>query len=282
MLPHYYELMTVLNEAAKDDELKYYDKFLYFNADGLPSGRPFSYLNNRLNPDKKHREDGGARESRPEFFARMGIPDYREVYDIKSQYPRVNCLFNTGEWKPDSYDFYTKIVEDTGMLESDGETVPKNPPEDGDEADCMKHIFMRIYNGKGSFKQSYLGWICDKKKRILQAKEEGIYTDCDSIIRALDGMAKFGGGGGIDLETWELLCLSTERVIGPFIGNLVAWYSFFIETEVKIELLNRGKVVYNVYDGFYYDEDIRLEIGRLVAEKAKYVYEKYMKPGAKA
>jgi hypothetical protein len=47
---------------------------------------------------------------------------------------------------------------------------------------------------------------------------------------------------------------------------------------VRAEMLSRGKKVYNVYDGFYYDDDIKDEIKKVVEDKAKYVYERWMLP----
>jgi hypothetical protein len=111
MLPRYFELMKRLNDAAIDDGLKFMD-FLKFDDEGLPSGRPWSYFCSTLNDKKQHDEDDD-RESRKAYLSRIGISDYYEVYDMKSQVPRMNYLFQTGAWKPDSCDFYDKILKNT-------------------------------------------------------------------------------------------------------------------------------------------------------------------------
>jgi hypothetical protein len=302
MLPHYYELLTRLDQSAVIPELKYNGSFLRFNADGFPTGRPFSYFCNRLNENKKHKANNRIIETRAEFLERMRIPDYKEVYDIKSEFPRINHiksefprinhLFHTGIWKPDNYDFYNEIIKDTMLELTDGLKIARGATQYTDEADSFKRLFMRMYNGKGTVVQSYNGWLADKRKEIDEGIKGGIYDKKNAYLlyRFFDEVKYWNCkdekgkkahkevyGDYLYFEAWEKLYNSTVKLIGSFLGNLVMWFAFFIETEVKIELLNRDKVVYNVYDGFYFDRDIGKETELLVAEKALFVYENYMK-----
>jgi hypothetical protein len=263
MLPHYLKLRDKLNDNVDHPDLVMFT-WLKFDIYDLPTGRPYSYFCSTLNRNKKHKAIDPSMEYRDDFLKRVGLPDYYEVYDIKSEIPRINWLFHTGEWKPDSYDFYAEIIKDTEFEKYLDWTLDRGETKYTDYEDSMKHLFMRIYFGKGSDKQSYNGYLKDKEKR---PRNDGM-----DFYEARDE------GYELNYELWTVVCDSTNKICGPSIGNLIFWYVFFIETEVKIELLKRGKKVYNVYDGFYYNEDIRDEIIDILDVKSKYVYNKYMKP----
>jgi len=275
MFSHYYDLMARLNDAAKHHEMKLVS-FIYLTPKGLPSGRPYSAFCSTLNPKKKHRDTSG--EYRADFLSRIGLPDYHEVYDIKSEIPRVNYLFHTGEWTDDDYDFYAGILKHADLFYKPDvwdTSVSRGGGRFDDYNDSMKQLFMRIYFGKGTDLQSYNGYIQEREKRNERHNtlyDKGELDDSDLI----DIM--YRNKETLDLSVWKKICNSTREVCGKSIGPLVFWFSFFIETEVKIELLNRGKTVYNVYDGFYFNQDISSEISDILAEKAKYVYDTYMKP----
>lgn len=273
-LPYYFKLLKRLNRAAIHTDL-YFRSFLYFDKKGLPNGRPYSYICSTLNPKKKHRDNSG--ELRPDFLKRIGIPDYYEVYDIKCEIPRINWLFHTGEWKDDSFDFYKEILIDSELFEqrfindiyiSRGETKRSN------YNDSMKQLFMRIYFGKGTDLQSYNGYMQERENRYKKYDDliKNGKMETDDLIDIM-----YKNKENIDLNNWQKLCNSTRAICGNPIGNLIFWFSFFIETEVKIELLKRGKKVYNVYDGFYFNQDIKSEIQEILEIKSKQIYNKYMK-----
>jgi hypothetical protein len=274
LFSHYYDLMMQLNESAHHYDLKFIS-FISFDKKGLPTGRPYTAFCSTLNPKKKHTDNSG--EFRPDFLKRIGLADYYEVYDIKSEIPRINYLFHTGEWEDDDFDFYSAILDCSGIniaAELDS-SFYENYISRGETRfrhynDSMKQLFMRIYFGKGTDKQSFSGYIQERKKR---------YKRFDTLLKngeldVIDVMCK-----NIDdphFTMWKLLCNATRQVCGAPIGNLIFWFSFFLETEVKIELLKRGKKVYNVYDGFYYNEDISSEIKEILKEKAESIYNNYM------
>jgi hypothetical protein len=132
---------------------------------------------------------------------------------------------------------------------------------------------MRIYFGKGGDYNSYSGYQKDKEKRQNDISLDNLgLTELDWYKWAI----KYGKEE--IQKDWFVLCEKTREIVKPSIGPLIFWYSFFIETEVRIELLNRGKQVYNVYDGFYYNTDISNEIIDILKEKSKFVYENYMLP----
>jgi hypothetical protein len=263
MLPRYLKLRDKLNDKVDHQDFVMFT-WLKFDKHDLPTGRPYSYFCSTLNRNKKHKVVDPSMEYRDDFLKRIGLPDYYEVYDIKSEIPRINWLFHTGEWKDDTYDFYTEIINDFAIScpDPDGDKISRGKAGNEYYNDSMKQLFMRVYFGKGTEKQSYSGYKEEKLKREQNsywpgAREEDLLP--------------------YDFNEWYEICRSTEKICGPSIGNLIFWYAFFIETEVKIELLKRGKKVYNVYDGFYYDKDIKDEIIDILDVKSKYVYNKYMK-----
>jgi hypothetical protein len=260
---HYYDLLLKMNGACVHDDLKFLS-FIHFDKFGLPTGRPYSYFCSTLNPKKQHLHISPTDEMRPDFLNRVGLPDYFEVYDIKSEFPRVNYLFHTGEWKDDSFDFYSEIIKDTEMIKYLDYQIQRGETKFTNYKDSMKQLFMRIYFGKSTPAVSYYGYYREKETRDPELK------DNYHVFKTLENEHI------IDLDVWNELCNSTFKVVGMPLGNLVMWYSFFIETEVKIELLKRERVVYNVYDGFYFNSDISREIKKLLIEKSKFVYDKFM------
>ena len=262
MLPYYYNLLSKMNKKVDHPDLCFLS-YIKFNNYHLPTGRPYSYFCSTLNRNKKHKNIDTSMEYRDDFLKRIGLPDYYEIYDIKSEIPRINLLFHTGVWKDDNYDFYSEIVKDTNMSDFLDWNIKRGATKDTEYEDSMKSIFMRIYFGKGSDLQSYNGFVENKLLRLGD----------DYMDFWLAQSEEFE----INFDIWKELCKSTEKICGKSIGNLIFWYAFFIETEVKIELLKRGKKVYNVYDGFYFNKDISDEIRILLNDKAIYVYNKYMK-----
>jgi hypothetical protein len=263
MLPRYYEIIVKLNQSAVHNDLRF-RTFLRFDECHLPTGRPYSYFCNTRNDKKKDKVKDWSIENRSDFFERVDLGGYREVWDISSEVPRVNYLFHTGEWKPNNYDFYAEIIKDACVTDIDGRKLSRGGSRVTNYNDSMKQMFMRIYFGTGSDLQSYNGY---NKERIKRATNEDW-----SISDVLDRDEKLPV-----YEDWVKICNSTRKIVKPSIGNLIFWYTFFIEAEVLLEMRNRGKAVYNVYDGFYYDKDVGREIQRLVREKALFVYENFMK-----
>jgi hypothetical protein len=262
MLPRYYKLWEKMNAAAVDKDLMF-RSWLKFDNRELPTGRPYSYFCSTLNRKKKHKVFDPSMEYRDEFLTRVGLSDYYEVYDIKSEIPRINWLFHTGEWKDDNYDFYAEIIKDTEFIKYLDWQLDRGETKYTEYEDSMKQIFMRIYFGKGSDKQSYNGYLNNKLDRLGD-------DWMNYWIQQDEGFE-------LNLDLWKVICDSVRKFCGVPIGNLIFWYAFFLETEVKIELLRSGKKVFNVYDGFYYNEDISKEIREILDTKSRYIYNEYMK-----
>jgi hypothetical protein len=261
MLDYYYDLLIQLNNSVIHEDLKFFT-FCKYDKYGFPTGRPYSHFCSTGNDKKTHKDQ--SLELRSDFLKRIGLPDYYEVYDIKSEVPRVNYLFHTGIWKDNDYDFYSEIIKESEMIKYLDWQVDRGQTGYTDYEDSMKQFFMRIYFGKGSDRQSFNGWLNDKLQRLgnnwmdyWKAEDEGFE---------------------VNYNIWSALCDAIRKLVGPSLGNLIFWFTFFIETEVKVELLKRGKKVYNVYDGFYFNQDIKDEIEELLKIKSKYVYDNYMKP----
>ena len=275
MLPHYFNLMLQLNEAAIDDRLKF-TSFLYFDDKGLPTGRPCSYFTGTLNDKKKHKKEDD-RQSRKDFLTEIGLSDYVEIYDMKSQVPRVNHLFHTGNWKPDSFDFYTEILKGTHAFKIGENLVPRGTAKfkiDENEIieiadkDTMKGFFMSMFFGEVSARQLFNAYRNDYIKRH-KGYDVDYYNNPDNHKT-------------IKEHIWLDIFQSMQKIVMPSIRNLIWWFCFFLETEVKIELLKKGKQVYNIHDAFYYHEkfkdETKAEIIQILNIKAVEIYEKYMKP----
>jgi hypothetical protein len=274
MLPYYYNLREQLNNSVCHPDLKFYESWLKFTDDHLPTGRPYSYFCSTLNRKKKHKTVDPSMEYRDDFLKRIGLPDYYEVYDIKSEIPRINYLFHTGEWKGDNYDFYTEIINDYQLRMPDEDRIARGKAGAENYNDSMKQLFMRMYFGKGSEKQSYNGY----KDEYMKRNKSDWNSIKNALLLKLFPAFKEEDFYPYSFDEWYEICCSTEKICGKSIGNLIFWYSFFLETEVKIELLNQGKKVYNVYDGFYYNQNISAEIEELLNEKALFIYKNYMEP----
>jgi hypothetical protein len=281
LFPVYQSKVDILNSAAIHDGLKFtQSSFLRLDGEGMPKGRPISFFCSTLNDKKQHKNINHI--SRRSYLNSIGLTNYGEVYDIKSEVPRVNYLFHTGEWKDDSYDFYSEIVKDAGFIDTlwnnndfievQGDTISRGGSRYTNYNDSMKQLFMRIYFRDGS-KSERWNYGRYKIERIKRINKEGVES-AEYFRKTIES------GKDLNFKVWNILCNSVDRVCGVSIGNLIWWYCFMIETEVKIELLGRDKVVYNVFDGFYYDvndKDIEDEIRELLNEKTVIVYDKYMK-----
>jgi len=272
MLPHYWSLFEQMNKNACHPDLQFIS-WLKFNNDHLPTGRPYSYFCSTLNRNKKHKVIDPSMEYRDDFLKRVGLPDYYEVYDINAEIPRINYLFHTGEWKDDSYDFYTEIINDYQIRMPDEDRIARGKAGSANYDDSMKQLFMRVYFGKGSEKQSYLGYKDDYMKRNIES-----WNSIKNAVK-LKLFPKFNKADFFPytFDEWYEICCSVEKICGKSIGNLVFWFAFFLETEVKIELQKMGKTVYNVYDGFYYNQDIKSEISEILKLKSEYLYNNYMR-----
>jgi len=264
MLKHYKSLYEKLNTETSIEDMKLLG-FLKFDEYGLPNGRPYSLFCFTLN-DKKKQKGISSNEKRSEFLHRVGLSDYFEVYDIKSQVPKINYLFHTGDWKNNNYDFYSEIIKDTEMIKHLDYEIQRGETEYTEYNDSMKQLFMRIYFEKVSDEKSYLNYYKEKSKRDIELKEN--YQD----------FKRFQNNFVITLDIWKEICNSTRKVCGKPIHNLIWWYCSLLEAEVRVELLNRGKKVYNVYDGFYFNQDIGDEIDKIVMEKSKFIFDNFMKP----
>ena len=281
MWPYYYNLLETLNNNVCHPDFKMFS-WLKFDQDHLPTGRPYSYFCSSLNRNKKHEVIDPSMEYRDDFLKNRGLSDYYEVYDIKSEVPRVNYLFHSGEWKDDDFDFYKEIIDDYSINMPDEDRISRGKAGSPNYDDSMKQIFMRIYFGTGSEKQSFLGYKEGYEKRnkeLFDLVKNGFDLDYNGkIIKYKPDFLTDDELFPYTLDEWYELSCSIEKIIGQSIGPLIFWYTFFLETEVRIELLNRGKVVYNVYDGFYYNKDIADEIKIILEQKSKFIYDNYMLP----
>jgi hypothetical protein len=85
------------------------------------------------------------------------------------------------------------------------------------QEDSMKGIFMRIFFGTGSDKQSFKA--CDKNFSLRIDENQ---------VEKFEEM-----GLVISYGEWQDLCNSTRKIVSPSIGKLIFWFTFFLETGIR-------------------------------------------------
>jgi hypothetical protein len=239
---------------------------LHFDIKGNYSGRSSSFFCYTLNDRKKHEADN-TMEKRSEFLQRMGLSDYKEVYDIKSEVPRTTILANTGKWKSDSYDIYTEIIKESGVEEINREVI--------------KQLYMRFNFDIGTQKEKFNHYRNERYKEI--AKVRGIKLNNKSNYRIMRNIYEERLENDVEytFEEWVELARAIEKIQGKSWGNLIFWWTSMIEIYTIYQIYKEtGIRVYNVYDGFYASSKSSITeslIRNTVEKSAVYIYENYIK-----
>ena len=231
---------------------------LHFKFNGDFSGRSWSFFCKTLNEEKKHNSDNSM-EKRTDFLKRVGLGNYKQIYDIKSEVPRTTILSNTGIWKPDSYDIYTEIIKESGVQE-----ITRNR---------IKDLYMRFNFGTGTQKERYNYF---RNSRIQKIKNEYGMNEReakDYFYLGLENNCEY------NFDEWVLLSEAIEKIQGKSWGNLIFWWTSLIQIKTIYETLkDTGIRIYNVYDGFYCPSGITKKyLVKTVEQSADYIYNKYIK-----
>jgi hypothetical protein len=214
-------------------------------------------------------------EKRSDFLKRVGLADYKEIYDIKSEVPRTTILANTGVWKPDSYDAYEEARKLSVI-----EIINR---------ELVKKLYMRFNFGTGTLKQRFNYY---RNSRIEELKKEhGLesYIDAEKLyyFRLQDIFGKYpvtplmqcGTLMEYTFEEWVELGEAIEKIQGKSWGSLIFWWTSLIQVQTLYTVLEEKKIrVYNVYDSFYGPDGITKEyIKEVIERSALFVYENYIK-----
>ena len=167
------------------------------------------------------------RSFRTDFLKERGMDDYEEIFDIKSQIPRLTGFLNgTIEWE--SEDVYVQIKKRANV-----DLIRDN----------IKSQFMPLYFGKRTLRQLYAG---DKRKKN--------WIDKSKIL---------------SFEDYKKIYHATNEIIGKSFGNYIFVATSIIEILTLYRLIKTGHKVFNVYDGFYSNEQIADLINKTVSEVAE-------------
>jgi hypothetical protein len=189
----------------------------------------------------------------------MGLSDYKQVYDIKSEVPRTTILCNTGVWKPDNYDFYNDVVNQSHPLEVTREKI--------------KELYMRFNFDFGTDRELFNHF---RNSRILKIKHEyGLnYTESKNMYEL-----RLDNGEEYNIDEWKILRDIINNIQGKSWGNLIFWWTSLIQIKTVYTVLkDTGIRVYNVYDGFYSPKEITKKyLVETVKQSSEYVYNKYIR-----
>jgi hypothetical protein len=175
---------------------------------------------------KKTYDPADARVLRRDYLDAIGLPDYEEIFDIKSEIPRVTDLVMGVEKARDlNYDYWEC---------------------DGLEREYVKKLGMRVYFEKS--KATY-AWHAVSENNFNNNMKA--YRDIRDSYPAM--LAEMFEGKN---RVWDAL-----RAKFTPIGNEVFWWTSLIEMEIIRDFYDRtGNILLNVYDGFYGKKEWRDEV----------------------
>jgi hypothetical protein len=230
---------------------------LRFNSRGNYSGRSSSFFCYTLNEKKKNYDT--TMMTRSKFLNEMGLSNYKQVYDIKSEVPRTTILCNTGIWKPESFDFYSEVKKETDPLEV--------------TRDRLKEFYMRFNFDTGSDKELFNHF---KRSRVFYLKHENGLTFKESY-KLYD--IRYDNGVEYTFDEWKYLGSVIKNIQGKSWGNLIFWWTSLIQIKTIYTVLKEtGIRIYNVYDGFYSPPEIKKDyLVKVVKQSSEYIYNKYIK-----
>lgn len=229
----------------------------FSDKNGNFTGRSSSYFCFTLNEDKQHKHDN-TMIPRKVFLNEVGLVGYKQIYDIKSEVPRTTILSNTGIWKPENYDFYTDVIEQSQVAE-----ITRNR---------LKELYMRFNFDIGTDKELYNHF---RRSRIFTIKHE-----YGMSIKAAERLYYLNLENECEytFDEWTMLRNAIEKIQGKSWGNLIFWWTSLIQIKTIYEVLKDTKIrIYNVYDGFYGPSEIEKQyLVYKVKEAADYVYDEYI------
>jgi hypothetical protein len=196
---------------------------------------------------------------RKEFMKQVGLIEYKQIYDIKSEVPRTTILANTGIWKPDSYDFYTDVIEQSEVKE-----ITRNR---------LKELYMRFNFDMGTNKELFNHF---RRSRIFTLRHEhGIsLKEAENLYYLnLENDCEYS------FDDWVSLQNAIKKIQGKSWGNLIFWWTSLIQIKTLYEVLKETNIrIYNVFDGFYGPQEIsKSYLVNKVKQSSDYIYNQYIK-----
>lgn len=194
-------------------------------------GRVFNVLCFKKSGKNKVYMKSDKRQYRKDYLKIIGLPDYKEVFDIKNQIPRLTYILQGGNYD-DIYDFYAiegldrEIVKKYAM--SAYFDVSK---KSGANHRCRAFLQLKINKEN------------KKDKIFIEVARERIYRDFGIV--------------------WD----HYRNLITPIGSEIFLWTSLWEQLIIKEAREKLGAHLLNVYDGFYYnDEAIKNDLIKIVKE----------------
>ena len=252
------EFLPIIDKLNKNQHKRLQINFgLRFNDRGNFTGRSSSFFCYTLNENKSNYDSSMI--PRSEFLYDLGLSNYKQTYDIKSEIPRTTILCNTGIWKPDNYDFYLDVVNNSSPLEVTRQRI--------------KELYMRFNFDTGSDKELFNHF---KRSRVFYLRHEYGLSFKDTY-KLFD--LRLENDEEYNFNDWVLLKNEINRIQGKSWGNLIFWWSSLIQIKtIQTVSKETGIRIYNVYDGFYSPKEITKNyLIEVVKRSADYIYKKYIK-----
>jgi len=180
---------------------------------------------------KKHYMASDKRLLRADLLKAIGLPDYKEVFDIKSQIPRLTYILQNGNYD-DVDDFY--VI-------------------DGVERQIVKRLSMYAYFDKSKKLGAWHScrWFLNEYFNNNERNDEELRE------KAKEQFSKWFG------TIWG----HYRKLFIPIGNEIFLWTSLWEQLIIKEARERLGAHIVNVYDGFYYNDDlIRDELNKIAGE----------------
>jgi DNA-binding PadR family transcriptional regulator/uncharacterized protein YutD len=221
----YNKIQTISNLRIENDKIK---------------GRAYNALCLTKSGKKQHYMKSDKRLLRTDFLSFVVLSDYKEIFDIKSQIPRLTYILQGGNYD-DIADFYT--IEGLNIKGLTKEAT----------RELVKWFFMNTYFDKSEKAGAWhkcRRFLFDKRNKAniqdpeyKEIAKEWIYRDFGAV--------------------WNHF----RTLIKPIGSEIFLWTSLWEQLIIKEAREQLGVHIVNVYDGFYYnDESIKDELNKIAAE----------------
>ena len=203
-------------------------------------GRVFNALCLTKSGKKKAYMKSDKRFYRNEYLKIIGLPDYKEIYDIKNQIPRLTYILQGGNYD-DINDFYAIEGLDRGLVKKYAMSAYFDISKKAG-ANHRSRAFLHLKINKEN----------RRNKIFVEVAREIIYKNFGII--------------------WD----HYRNLITPIGSEIFLWTALWEQLIIKEAREKLGVHLLNVYDGFYYnDEAIKNDLIKIVKETSIEVKQLY-------
>jgi DNA-binding Lrp family transcriptional regulator len=207
------------------------------------SGRVSSSLCYTKSGKKKSYSPHNHMPFRHEYLEACGLHNYTEVYDIRSEIPRMTAFWNgMHDWN-EIEDYYTHFLKESGLFGVTSRAL-------------VKSLFMRGYFEPNSAKNAWR--LCKRARRKI----------CTDLPNPNEWITE---------DQFNSLYYAIKK-INP-LGNFVFVLTSLLETKVIDAAHINGLNIVNVYDGFYCESGAatKEEIAAIIKSEAEKILKEFNK-----